>query len=183
MVAHAVAGKVIYTGHGVPLFAFAIPIICFLVAVFGAAAFVRGRRLAKASAAWPTVPGTITNSSVIEELIEEKDNNDSSVVRKVRRYQVDLRYAYQLNRRDYVGTAGNWGWVPIYGLREPAEAAASRYETGQSVTVYYDPEQPAHAVLEPGNRQGSLAPLIVAAIGAVFGAVFLAVFLLVGFGS
>jgi hypothetical protein len=38
-------------------------------------------------------------------------------------------------------------------------------------------------VLEPDSRQGSLAPLIAAAICAVFGGVMLAVFVMVGFGG
>jgi hypothetical protein len=49
------------------------------------------------------------------------------------------------------------------------------------VTVYYDPEQPGNAVLEPDNRQGSLAPLIFAAVCAVVGGAFLAFFIKVGF--
>jgi hypothetical protein len=37
--------------------------------------------------------------------------------------------------------------------------------------------------MEPDSRQGSLAPLIAAAICAVFGGVILAVFAVVGFGG
>jgi hypothetical protein len=58
-----------------------------------------------------------------------------------------------------------------------AEKAASRYSVGQPVTVYYDPEQPGNAVLEPESREGSLALLIVAVLCAVTGGLFLAFFL------
>jgi Protein of unknown function (DUF3592) len=183
LVAHAIAGHVLYTSNGVPLFAFALPGVAILIAVFSVISFVRTRRLASASARWPTVPGTITASTVIEEEIEEKSNNDKSIIRKIRRYQVDLRYAYQVGKRDFVGTAGNWGWTGIYGLRELAEKAAGQYRQGQAVTVYYDPEQPRNAVLEPDSRQGSMAPLIFGAISAVAGAVILAFFIKVGFGN
>ena len=84
--------------------------------------------------------------------------------------------------RDFVGTAGNWGWTEIYGLRELAESAASRYRLGQPVTVYYDPAQPGNAVLEPGDRRGSIAPLIFGAISTAVGGVILAFFIKVGFG-
>lgn len=181
LVAHSIAGHVLYTSNGAPLFAFPLPILALLGAVFGVVAFVRGRQLASASARWPTVAGIVTNSGVIEEAIEDKRNDDKSFIHKTYRYQVDLRYAYQIGKRDFVGTAANWGWTAVYGLRELAEKAASQYRQGQPVTVYYDPEQPGNAVLEPDSRQGSLAPLIVAAICAVVGGLFLAFLIEVGF--
>ncbi len=181
LTAHSIAGHVLYTGNGVPLFVFPLPILALLGAVFGVVAFVRGRRLASASLRWPTVAGSITTSGVIEEAIEDKSNDDKSFIRKIHRYQVDLRYAYQVGKRDFVGTAANWGGTAIYGLRELAEKAAGHYRPGQPVTVYYDPERPGNAVLEPDSRQGSLAPLILAAICAVIGGTLLAFFIKVGF--
>lgn len=183
LVAHAIAGHVLYTSNGVPLFAFALPLLAILAAVFSVIAFVRTRRLASASARWPTVSGTITTSDVIEEAIEDTSNNDKAIIRMIHRYQVDLRYAYQVGKRDFVGTIENWGWTGIYGLRELAEKAASRYRQGQPVTVYYDPVQPGNAVLDPDNRQGSLAPLIFGAISALVGGAILAFFIKVGFGN
>jgi hypothetical protein len=181
LVAHGIAGRVLYTSNGAPLFAFALPIIALLGAILSVVAFARGRRLASASMRWPTVAGIITTSGVIEEAIEDKGSDDKSFARKIYRYQVDLRYAYQVGKRDFVGTSANWGWTAIYGLRELAEKAASQYRQGQPVTVYYDPEQPSNAVLEPGNRQGSLAPLIAAAICALVGGAFF--MFLVSFGN
>ena len=181
LVAHSIAGHVLYTGNGVPLFAFPLPILALLGAVFGVVAFVRGRRLASASQRWPTVAGRITTSGVVEEVIEDKSNDDKSIIRKTHRYQVDLRYAYQVDKRDFVGTEANWGGTAIYGLRELAEKAAGQYRPGQPVTVCYDPERPGNAVLEPDNRQGSLAPLILAAVCAVIGGAILAFFIRVGF--
>jgi len=183
LVAHSIAGHVLYTDRGVPLFVFALPVLTLLGAVFCVIAFVRGRRMASASARWPTVAGIITTSDVIEEAIEEKDDDDKSRTRRIYRYQVDLRYAYQVGKRDFVGTAASWGATAIYGLREVAEKAAGQYQKGQPVTVYYDPGRPGQAVLEPDNRRGSLAPLIAAAICAVFGGIMLTVFVKVGFGG
>ncbi len=181
--AHALAGKVLYTGNGVPLFAFALPIAAVVAAVLSVVSFVRGRRLASASARWPTVSGTVTTSDVIEETLVDDSNTDKSIIRKIHRYQVDLRYAYQVGKRDFVGTAANWGWTAVYGLRELAETAAAQYRQGQPVTVYYDPEQPGHAVLEPDSRKGSMAPLVFGAISAIAGAAILAFFIRVGFGN
>jgi hypothetical protein len=182
LTAHALAGKVLYTSNGVPLFAFALPALAILGAVASFASFIRGRRLARASARWPTAAGTITTADVIEEEIEEA-NNERTSIRKIHRYQVDLRYAYQVGKRDFVGTAENWGWTGIYGLRELAEKAAGRYAPGQPVTVYYDPARPGNAVLEPGNRKGSMAPLVFSVLAGGIGAVMLAVFINVGFSG
>jgi Protein of unknown function (DUF3592) len=182
LTAHAIAGHVLYARNGVPLFAFALPAIAILAAVFSVVSFARTQRLASASVKWPTVPGTVTMSSVIEEEIEDDSHNDKSIIRKIRRYQVDLRYAYQVGKRDFVGTMGNWGWTPVFGLREQAEMLAGKYRQGEPVTVYYDPAQPDQAVLEPSDRQGSMAPLIFAAIFAIAGGVMLAFFVKVGFG-
>jgi len=190
LIAHAVAGKVLYAGNGVPLFAYALPLVAFIVAGLSIVAFVNGRRQAKASAQWPTSPGTITTSAVIEEKIEDKktDSDDSSGFsqhqqRFTLRYRVDLRFAYRVGQRDYVGTTWAWGWTPIYGRRELAEQVIRKYSKGQQVAVYYDPAQPGIAVLEPANRQGSLAPLVFGAIFAVGGALLLAFFINVGFGQ
>jgi hypothetical protein len=167
----------------VPLFAFALPGLAIVAAVLAVASFVRTRRLAAASARWPTAAGTITASNVIEEEIEDKSNDNKALIRKIHRFQVDLRYAYQVGKRDFVGTSANWGWTAIYGLRELAEKAASQYQKGQPVTVYYDPDRPGHAVLEPDSRRGSLAPLIFGTIAAVVGGGMLAFFVKVGFGG
>jgi hypothetical protein len=182
LIAHAMAGHVLYTRNGVPLFAFALPALALLAALFSVVSFVRTRRLASASARWPTAPGIITTSDVIEEAIEDEGNSDKSIIHKIYRYQVDLRYAYQVGKRDFVGTAANWGWTGVYGLRELAEKAASQYSPGQPVSVHYDPEQPGNAVLEPDDRQGSMAPLIFGAISAAAGSAMLAFFIQVGFG-
>lgn len=183
LVAHAIAGRVLYTGNGVPLFVFPLPILVLLGAAFSVVAYFRARRLAGASRRWPTAAGIVTTSGVIEEILEDKSNDDKSLIRKIHRYQIDLRYVYQVGKRDFVGTAAGWGWTAIYGLREAAEKAAAQYQPGQPVTVYYDPEQPGHAVLEPNDRRGSLAPLIAAAVCAVAGGGFLTFLIRVGFSQ
>lgn len=180
LTAHSLAGKVLYIGNGVPMFALALPAGAILIAILGLVSFVRGLQQASASARWPTASGTVTLSDVIEEELEDNDN-DKSQVRKIYRYQVDLRYAYQVGQRDFTGFAPNWGWTGIYGLRETAEKAAAQYTPGQPVVVHYDPADPGNAVLEPGSRKGSMAPLIFSLIFGGAGAAMLAVFLKFGF--
>jgi hypothetical protein len=182
LTAHAIVGKVLYTDKGVPLFAFALPIGALLIAVFSVAVFVKGRRQAKDSAQWPTAAGTITTSTIIEERIEDRNDDEKNLVRITLRYRVDLRFAYRVGQRDFIGTTWMWGWTPIYGGRDLAEKVVSKYTQGQPVTVYYDPARPDNAVLEPNNRQGSMAPLVFGGLFAVAGAVFLVFFINIGFG-
>ena len=182
LTAHSLAGHVLYTNNGVPLFAFALPIIVLVGGVFCVAEYVRTRRLASASLRWPTAAGRVTRCDVIEEIIEEKSDDDKSRSSKLQhRYQVDLRYAYRVDKRDFIGTEVDWGGTMISGLREVAEQAAAKYRPGQNVKVYYDPERPGHAVLEPASREGALGPLIGAAVCAVVGGLFLTILIKVGF--
>jgi hypothetical protein len=183
LTAHSFAGHVLYADKGVPLFAFAVPIIVLVGGVFLAADYVRTRRLASASLRWPTASGRVTHCDVIEEIIEEKTEHDNrpTTSKLVHRYQIDLRYAYRVGKRDFIGTEVDWNGTMISGLREAAEEAAAKYRPGKSVQVYYDPDQPGQAVLEPASRGGALGPLIGAAVCAVVGGLFLTILIKVGF--
>lgn len=183
LTAHSLAGHVLYADNGVPLFAFALPIIVLVGGVFCVGEYVRTRQLASASLHWPTTSGKITRCGVIEEVIEEKTEHDNrpTTTRMRHRYQVDLRYAYRVGKRDFNGTEIDWGGTMISGLREVAEKTAAKYHPGQSVKVYYDPDQPGQAVLEPASGEGALGPLIGAAVCAVVGGLFLTILIKVGF--
>jgi hypothetical protein len=179
---HAIAGKVLYTANGVPLFAFALPAIALIAASAGFLSFANARQRALTRARWPTVPGMIVTSAIIEEKIENKSDDDKGIERLTKRYRVDLRYAYRVGQRDYVGTNALGDWTPIYGVREQAEKVTAAYPAGKPVAVHYDPTQPGTATLEPGNRQGTLAPLVFGAIFAIGGALLFVFFVAVGFG-
>jgi len=181
LVAHALAGEVLKTAKGVPLFAFALPAVCLAIALMGIFGYAQGRRRAAESARWPTAPGTVTTSAVLEERVEDTDRDDKSFVRTITRYRLDLRYAYKVGARDFVGTDAGVGWEAVYGDRGAAEKVAARYAPGQHVSVYYDPQKPANALLEPDNRSGTLAPLVFSAVFGAGGALMLFVFTSVSF--
>jgi hypothetical protein len=187
LVAHALAGHVLYTAKGVPVFAFGLPLACLAVAAASVVSFFRDHQRARASATWPNAPGRITRSAVVEETIEERPDEDerehSAAPRRVRRYHVDLRYAYHVGGRDLTGTAVGSSWTPVFGRRADADDAAARYREGQLVTVHYDPADPSAAVIEPGDGEANMAPLVFALIFAAGGAGMLAFFVKVGFTS
>src|SRR3954447_17143601 len=169
--------------QGRPAVRVAVPIIVLVGGVFLAADYVRTRRLASASLRWPTASGRVTHCDVIEEIVEEKTEHDNrpTTSKLVHRYQVDLRYAYRVGKRDFIGTEVDWNGTMISGLREVAEEAAAKYRPGKSVQVYYDPDQPGQAVLEPASRRGARGPLVGAAVCAVVGGLFLMILVKVGF--
>jgi hypothetical protein len=144
LTAHAVAGKVLYTGNGVPLFAFALPALAILAAVVSFASFIRALRLARASARWPTAAGTVTTADVIEEEIEET-NNERTVIRIIHRYQVDLRYAYQVGKRDFVGTRRIWDGPASTAFaksRKKPPGDMRRASRSPSITIQRSPVTP-----------------------------------------
>lgn len=54
-------------------------------------------------------------------------------------------------KRLYPGRQSNM----LFGTESAAAAAIERYEPGESTTVYYDPQNPDHAFLDPTVRSGS----------------------------
>jgi hypothetical protein len=96
--------------------------------------------------AWPTVPGTVLESTLERHGISGD------------RYAAVVRYRYRVGEKDYTSNrirAGGRQVVP----RASAQALADKYPLGARVRVHHDPERPAHAVLEPG-RDANMAIMI-----------------------
>lgn len=176
LVAHAIAGKVLYAANGVPLFAFLLPAATITVGLGGAVQFVALGRLRSASRRWPTVNGRITRSEVVEEMREVHDK-DRLGIRREPRYRPAVQFSYRVGGKDYSSDALQWGWSAIYTDREQPRSIVAKYPSGASVPVHYDPADPQNAVLEPEQGGGTWAPLIFAALFIGTGALFLWFFL------
>ena len=92
-----------------------------------------------ASAAWPGVPGRITESSVVT----------VPGVHAETRHAI-IRYEYRVGGRSYVGKR-----VSFRGGAAP-ERFVSKYRAGSRVTVYHEPEDPSNAALEVGMDGGDV---------------------------
>lgn len=112
---------------------FAVAWIGVVVFVDGATAFGAWRMAQSAN--WPTTPGTVTESRL------ESRRKSVALV---------LRYTYTLGRREYTGTRYEDG--PTFLPKETLPKVQSELPVGSGVTVYYDPADPATAVLRPGLR-------------------------------
>ncbi len=77
-------------------------------------------------------------------------------------YAVKVAYSYWIAGQAYHHHRrcfGDYG-----GSEQRANKIAEYYRTTQQVTVYYHPQNPGVAVLEPGPRVSQLLPLLIAAV-------------------
>ncbi|MEO5721122.1 MAG: DUF3592 domain-containing protein [Chthoniobacterales bacterium] len=101
---------------------------------------------AKASAAWPTTEGTITKVERFKRLFRSLPR---------------VAYTYSVGEKNYASE--RISFVAGYRPKEVDEVL-SRYTVGQTVPVYYPPERPTEAVLQPGSNKQVTAPIRMLAI-------------------
>lgn len=157
----------------------------FVLALFGLGGFliafsVRNRRKAEASQNWLSVPGRIVSAEVKQGTSRETKRDITGEEREVTSYYYypAVEYTYEVGGQTYTGKRLAFGG--IVGHSDPAKAAAALapYQPGSTVTVYYDPQNPAEAVLER-KAGGYTWGLVVGAICLLLGACIACV-LLVG---
>lgn len=98
-----------------------------------------------AAKSWPVAQGIVVHSSVRE---KEDSTGDSGTMYNAKvstEYTVGGR-RYRINEI-YFAQSDAWS-TPSYG----AERTVRKYKKGTQVPVYYDPERPAIATLEPGVK-------------------------------
>lgn len=111
---------------------------------------------AQQAADWPTTPGIITAST-----LEEKGD-------EIKRYHLEVEYEYTVQEEQYTGDEISFGTSVGERNRTKAKAEQAKYAKGTQVDVYYDPNNPQTAVLEP-----RLADQEVMMAGTVCGATLL----------
>jgi hypothetical protein len=138
--------------------------IGLLLLIFGIVRISNGMQTrweGKAANAWPTTVGYVTDAWISERSVTTGRTSRPD-------YSPRLRYEYVVNGRRYEGDrirAGQEG----FSARWRATAILTRYQIGTEVTVYYDPDDPGRAVLEPGwNWMDSYGRLL---IGTCFSAI------------
>jgi hypothetical protein len=91
---------------------------------------------------WP-----VANGSVIQSKIEKRTETTGTGTskRKVVKSYAVVKYTYAVGNRDYQSSR------ITFGQSKDAYKTVSRYPKGKNIQVYYDPENPAQAVLEPGG--------------------------------
>lgn len=129
------------------------------------------RRMGQAarSRKWPTAPGSIHSSTTVSRTappLPQQDEDEEQAASRPPQllHRPEVTYTYTVHGKSYTGTTLGVDQVEVSSERQAREHAA-RYVPGAPVTVYYDPENPSRALLEPGVHSTSwLFP----AVGVVF---------------
>ncbi len=95
---------------------------------------------AAASKEWPSVEGVITHS----ELIKSRDSDGNDM------YSASVHYDYSVDNNNY-SDSGIRVSDSRTSVKSNVKKTLKKYAVGTTVTVYYDPEFPNTAVLEPGT--------------------------------
>lgn len=89
-------------------------------------------------------------------------------------YELDLLYSFREGNMDWVGSKVRW--VPErFETESEAQAEAARYQPGDTITVYFDPDDPRESVIDP-SADDLDSPITLAGFIIFFGSLaFLAV--------
>ncbi|MHA2244879.1 MAG: DUF3592 domain-containing protein [Candidatus Hodarchaeales archaeon] len=102
-------------------------------------------KLGKASKTWPAVKGTILHSGVVSRLYRGEEW-------QLALYRTVIRYMYEVNGKEYksgsINTTPDW-WAWAFGS-PGARKKVAKYPQDKTVDVYYNPQSPEKAFLEPG---------------------------------
>lgn len=125
--------------------------------------FIYFRNLAKvrAAQAWPTAQGTVLQSWVRK---SSSTDDDGSVSYS---YYPEIHYQYQVMGTEYQGNKIAFG-PKVGGNRSRAEKRIEEYPAGASLTVFYQPDNPANAIIERSLSKISLVMGIVFFLAGIF---------------
>jgi hypothetical protein len=114
-----------------------IAILLGLALVVPCAALPRFLR-AKKSVHWPTAEGVMTVSRLVP-----------GHFKQMKGYYGVIQYRYRIGSADYTGTRLSFNRLHL-SVKDAWQRVLDTYPVGKTVKVYYNPEQPTFAVLEPG---------------------------------
>ncbi len=102
--------------------------------------------MARESDDWPSVPGIVMASEITSHTSIGAYGADT-----IADYRAAVSYGYKVQGRDYESDRVTFGSVGSSYRR--AQEVANRYPVSKDVAVFYDPADPAQAVLEAGKER------------------------------
>ena len=124
-------------------------LVCFAAAAL--CGFTSNRRQSRiaASATWPKVSGTVLSNEV-KIINAGMGGGEVSLT-----YSVALRYRYAVSGTGYEGSRIGWGTKSADREPDIPKAFVREYPAGHAIDVFYDPANPAMAMIDPmGSRFG-----------------------------
>ena len=140
-------------------------LFCTLAGVLIALIMLSNHRAALAATRWPHTQARILSSVAESRRVLTNQGGGSTMVV----WSPLVEYSYQANGREYYSSRVSFGG-DFAGDRALAEKTVARYPVGSAVTVYYDPANPALAVLEP--RVAFAWPTLLLIVGFFAAAIF-----------
>ena len=111
-----------------------------------------------ASHSWPTSTGIVTSTNVAK--VTSTSSSGPGKSSTSTSYFASVNTRYQVNDVEYTTRQIALG-ENQYFFKFSANWAISSYEQGDEVTIYYNPEDPEQAVLDPGLTFELVVPLLV----------------------
>jgi hypothetical protein len=121
------------------------------------------------SQGWPSVSGWVTDARI----------SSSTSSKGSTTFSAKITYTYTLNGQVYKSSRVSFGDVSTSNSGD-AQRIVSRYSTGTTVSVYYNPVDPSQTVLETGFSVGLLLPLGIGTLFTLVGGLLL-IFNIVGY--
>ena len=118
----------------------AIPLV--IVALVFIYLALRAGRQAGVSKKWPATTGKIIASGIEPRSSYSSEGGNSTT------YVPVVQYQYAIDGRTYMGNRISFGNQVGYGWTNMAQKQVDQYPPGANVAVFYDPNEPAMAVLE-----------------------------------
>ena len=119
---------------------------------------VKDKKKAEASGAWPSTTGTVVESTIKEHSSYDTDDHTQRTT-----FSPYVKYTYTVMGTAYESHKMSFG-AARSGSYKFAQELITAYPAGSSVPVYYDPNNPADAVLM--RKSGSSKVMLI--LGIVF---------------
>ncbi|MFZ6021563.1 MAG: DUF3592 domain-containing protein [Chloroflexota bacterium] len=123
--------------------------------------YQKNKQKAQQSVNWPTTSGRVIESRISEHESEDEDGHTTST------YAPLVRFEYQVAGVTYTSDRMGVGSKIAISNRKKVEQQIAAYPEGKLIRVYYNPQNPAEAVLE--TRLTSKAELVAGIILIVVG--------------
>jgi hypothetical protein len=135
-------------------------LVCFAAA--GACGFTSSRRQSRiaASATWPTVSGTVMSNEV-KTINAGMGGGEISLT-----YSINLLYRYVVGGTSYETSRIGWGTKSADRKPDIPEAFVRDYPAGHAIDVFYDPADPAMAMIDPTGSRFALVHVNLARVMA-----------------